>query len=280
MTILSGSNIVSLLKNCTLIALLELRRVFVTRRGLMMLLAFALVWALLFRYVVFSAADWLGENGGGKLLGAMFNSRLIDALLSWKIAEFPVYWVLALYLFPLATITLAADQTASDRARGTLRLLSLHASRDSIYFGRFAGQLIIQLVLIAATVACTIGLALWRDPAQLAMALQIAGTVLVNLLVVVAPYIAAMAVVSICAGSARQATIWAVILWIVLSLLITWVTHRFPDFVGLRWILPGAQIPSMLGTTSADALGLAPVALLQTAALLLVGRTIMSRIDL
>jgi ABC-type transport system involved in multi-copper enzyme maturation permease subunit len=68
----------------------------------------------------------------------------------WSIPEFDVFWQLALIIFPMLSIAMAADQTCSDRARGTLRFMVLRSSRDRVFFGRFTGVMLIQALLISA----------------------------------------------------------------------------------------------------------------------------------
>ena len=214
------------------------------------------------------------------MIGSIFNSRLIDSLLNWQVAEFSAFWVIALYLFPMLCLTLAADQTSSDRARGTLRLLSLHTTRSSIFFGRFLGLMIIQALLLALAIFATFILAVIRDPALVTPAIQTAVMVFVNLILLIAAYTAAMAVISLFTTSARQATIWAIILWIVIGIAIFWLSKYFPQAEQLKWALPGAHIKSLLHHNNWQSLQLAIVPLLQTGTLLLVGYVVMKRRDL
>ena len=67
-----------------------------------------------------------------------------------------------------------------------------------------------------------------RDASQLLPALHLSAIVLVNLMLVLLPYIALMAWVSSMARSARQATTYAVIIWIVCSLLTGWLSTPVP----------------------------------------------------
>jgi len=268
------------MSNLLSISTLELQRVFSTRRGLLVLLAFALIWLLILRYPIYGAANWLSEGGNSRLLGSMFNTSMTRALLNWPVAEFAVLWVLALYLFPIFTLVLAADQTASDRARGTLRLLSLHTTRSSIFLGRFCGLLLVQTLLLLLVLCATFALAIARDGSQVEAAVQAAAVVFVNVWLLLAAYTAAMALISLFAGSARQATTWAVILWIVLTALIAWLGSRFPEAAALRWTLPGAHISRLLGYNDWQSLQLSIIPLAQTIVLLTIGYICMRRRDL
>ncbi len=266
------------LKNTLIIAALELRRAFTTRRGMTVIIAFVLIWGLLLRYGVVGAAQWL--TGGGNVIGSMFNSSTIRALLNWEVAEFAVLWVLSLYLFPMFCLILAADQTASDRARGTLRLLTLHATRGSVFIGRFTGLYLIQLLLLALVVIATVVLVLIRDASLSTTATETAAMVFVNLALLIAAYTAAMALINVFASSARQATTWAIILWIVIGLIIFWVGRYVQQAELLRWILPGAHIKFLLQQNSWQSLQIAFVPLLQTIGLLGTGYIAMRMRDL
>jgi ABC-type transport system involved in multi-copper enzyme maturation permease subunit len=266
------------IKNTLLIAALELRRAFTTRRGITVIIAFALVWGLLLRYGVYGAAQWL--NTGGNAIGAMINSTTIRSLLNWKVPEVSVFWLISLYLFPLFCLVLAADQTATDRTRGTLRLISLHATRGSIFIGRFTGMLLTQLMLLVLVIIATLVIVLLRDPALFAVAVETAVIVFVNLALLIAAYTAAMALISVFATSARQATTWAVILWIAIGLAIFWAGRYIPQVEVLRWILPGAHIKHLLQQNSWQTLQIAFVPLLQTLGLLTAGYVAMKVRDL
>ena len=266
------------IRNILLIEMLELRRALTTRRGISVIVALALIWALLLRYGVYGAAQWL--NSGGNAIGSMINSTTIRSLLNWEIAEFAVFWIISLYLFPLFCLVLSADQTATDRARGTLKLISLHATRGSIFIGRFTGMLLTQLLLLALVIIATLIVVLLRDPALFAVALETAIIVFVNLALLIAAYTAAMALISVFATSARQATTWAVILWIAIGIAIFWAGRYVPQVEVLRWILPGAHIRHLLQQNSWQTLQIAFVPLLQTLALLAAGYVAMKVRDL
>jgi len=187
--------------------------------------------------------------------------------------------VVMLYLLPIFCVVLTADQTASDRARGTLRVLHLRASRDAIFFGRFVGQLLVLFFLIVIALATTLALVMMRDSSQLLPSLHLSVIVLVNLMLVLLPYTALMAWVSSMARSARQATTYAVIIWIICSILTGWLSRQFPELWGLDMVLPGSQITSLLKLSGWSTLSLALIPIIQTAILLFLGRMIMQRSD-
>ncbi len=257
----------------------ELSRLFMTRRGLLSLFAFALVWFLILRYAIYGAAQFFMADAPGGLIVSFFNSAIINNLMSWQVPELAVFWVITLYLLPIFCIALTADQTASDRARGTLRLLHLRATRDGIFFGRFIGQLLILLLLILLALITTVMLVLIRDNSMLIPAVKLSLILAVNLMLVLLPYTALMAWVSSMARSARQATLYAIIIWIVFSIFTGWLSSQYPGLWGLDKVLPGAQISELLQLSGWDTLSLAYLPIIQTIVLLGLGRFMMQRSD-
>lgn len=271
--------IVTTLHNIFILARYELSRMFLTRRGLLSLLAFALVWFLVLRYAIYGAAQFFMADSPGGLIVSFFNSTIINNLMSWQIPELAVFWVISLYLLPVFCVALTADQTASDRARGTLRLLHLRTTRDGIFFGRFFGQMLVLFVLVLLALLSTLVLILLRDDSLLIPALRLSFILLVNLLLVLLPYTALMAWVSSMARSARQATLYAVIIWIICSLVTGWLSSRFPGLWGLDKVLPGAQVSGLLQLSGWNTLSLAYLPIIQTGVLLFLGRLMMQRSD-
>ena len=267
------------MKSVLLIAWYELHHLFLTKRGLLSLSAFGLVWFLILRYIIFHAPQVLSVTQMGSSMSGFVNSGIINNLMTWQVPELAMFWVVMIYLLPIFCVILTADQTASDRARGTLRVLHLRASRDSIYFGRFVGQLLVLFFLIVIALATTLVLVIMRDASQLLPALHLSAIVLVNLMLVLLPYTALMAWVSSMARSARQATTYAVIIWIICSLLTGWLSRQFPELRILDMVLPGSQVSSLLGLSGWKTLSLAFIPIVQTAILLFFGRMIMQRSD-
>jgi len=174
----------------------------------------------------------------------------------------------------------AADQIASDRTRGTLRFLVLRASRTQIFFGRFIGQYIIQLLLILVTLGSVLILVAIKSPDSLPIALHEAPIVVTNLAIILLPYVALMSLVSILASSAKQATLFAIVGWIILWLLIGYVQSKFGPIPLLDWVLPGSQLTSLIKLGGWDTLSLAPIPLIHTAVLLILGWVAIQRCDL
>lgn len=257
----------------------EWSRLFLTKRGWLSIAAFLLVWALVLVTIIAPAARMVSSELSG-LAAIVLDAMGLQHLSKWPSVEIALYWVISLYLLPLFSIAIAADQTASDKTRGTLRYLALRATRSQIYFGRFLGQFTIQILLVAVTLLSVLALVAYYSPDKLAGALTSAPVVFVNLLLVLLPYVAMMALLSILARSARQATLLAIVAWTVISIAIAFAQSRYGPIPALDWILPGSQIGNLLRLDGWDTLNLAPVPLLHTAVLLLAGWFVMRRVDL
>ncbi len=262
------------------IARLELLRLFSTKRGWIATIAFLLVWMLIIRYIIYPAADWLSSPDTGPLADLFLGSIGLEGISRWPSAELALYWVLSLYLLPFFCIMIAADQIASDKARGTLRYITLRASRSNVFFGRFMGQAFIQFLLIAATLVSVVALVAVRSPDRLSGVLETIPMVIANLFIVLLPYIALMALVSVLAKTARQATLFAVIGWILVSLVVAWVQSQYGPYALLDWVLPGSQISTLIKMSGWQTLELAVVPLLHTVVLLVLGWWAMQRCDL
>lgn len=258
----------------------EILRLLSTRRGLLSLLGFSLIWAAVLSYGVLPAAAFFaGANESG--LSEILLPRLgLTAWQQWPTPELAVYWVVSLYLLPFMALLTSADQTASDRSRGTLRFLVLRCSRIEVFLGRFLGQCIIMTLLILTTLA-TVLLVIAAYSAQFfAESLARAPLVIINLVLLILPYIALMGWVSVMARSARQATLYAMIIWLSVSLLVRYLQSRFGPMDLLDWVLPGSQVGQLLRLSDWQTLDYAAIPLLHTAILLLVGGFMMWRRDL
>lgn len=263
-----------------LIARHELDKLFTTRRGWVSLLGFGLVWVFAVLSLIRLVASKVRETQTEQIIASSLDQYGLKALGEWPTPELGLYWFVALYLLPLFALIVCADQTASDKARRTLRYLGLRANREQIFFGRFFGQLIIQFLLVLVTLISVVALIAWTDADQLDLAMQRAPILIVNLSLVLLPYVALMALTSVIAKSARQATIFAVIGLIVISVLIAVVQNNFGSFPWLDWVLPGSQISSLLSLSNWDTMRLAHIPIIHTVFLLVLGWWAMRRVAL
>ncbi len=268
------------LKHLSLICQFELKRLFSTRKGLLYLITFALIWYFILLYPIRFAADFLGQQQHTLEGKGFFEFIGFGSLLNWKIPELGVYWHFSLILFPLLAVMISADQTCSDRERGTLRFLCLRVSRDGLFFGRFSGIMLTQALLIFASLLSTLALILYRDASLLPIALDSASAIWLSLFIALLPFTAMMAALSATVQSARQATVWAILIWSFLAGIISLLSSYLPALNNLKLLIPGYQMSALSQLAEWQTLQLAYIPLLQTFVLLSIGRWIMRRQNL
>jgi len=265
------------LDHLLLISQFELKRSFATRSGLLSIVTFTVVWCVILLYPLRLAAELLVQEKG-LMQGFSFLDVIgFGSLQKWPIPEFGLFWHFALLIFPLLSIMLAADQTCSDRERGTLRFIVVRSSRDRVFFGRFAGVMVIQALLIGAAALSTLALVLYRDAALFSSAVPDLLVVTVNVILAVLPFTAMMAALSAKVKSARQATVWAILIWTFLAAIIGGLAYYLPTLAFLTFLVPGYQLSNLAELSGWHTLQLAYVPLLQSLILLAVGRWTMAR---
>lgn len=270
----------SMLNNILIIARHELDKFLFNTRGIIALIAFALVWGILLLYPIQGASAMLLQPNIKDMVDALFGPGTLNVLFEWPVAEMAIFWCFALYLFPMFSILIAADQFSSDKTRGTLRFFTLHTSRDSLLLGRFFGQILIQSLLILFTIFATVVLALSRDSQLFLPAITSGALIGLNLIIVILPYTAVMTLVSLYASTARQAMVLATILWTLISIVIMLLDEQSFIFTVLQWTLPGAQLSDMVNTTAINSFAYAPIPIIQTIVALLLARIYMHRSSL
>lgn len=262
-------------RNLWLISRFEILRLFASPRGWFALTAFVIIWYVLLRYPIFQASAGIQDPEIQRILGGMFGMAGMYNILNWPLPELSAYWVMCVLLLPICTLFFAADQTCSDRSRGTLRFLMLRTSRDSLFFGRFLGQMLIQSILISLSIAATLAMAWWRLGSLSVGALEAAVIMVINLVIIIAPYTALMAMCSVLVKSSRMAISLAVVgSGIVLGLL-GWAAWYLRVLQELMSYVPSAQIPQVLSQHGWSTLQFSGLPLAQTAVFLLIGRQIM-----
>lgn len=267
----------SFFKQLLLISQFELKRGFTTRKGLLSVVTFGVVWYFILLYPLRFASDLLVQEKAMKGQSSLLDFIGFGSLQNWPIPEFGVYWQVALFIFPMLSITIAADQTSSDRERGTLRFIVLRSSRDSVFFGRFAGVLAIQALLICTTAFSTFVLVLYRDATLFSTALPDLLVILVNVTLAVLPFTAMMAALSAKVKSARQATLWAILIWTFLAGIIGGFAYYLPVLDFFKLLIPGYQLSDLAQMSEWRTLQLAYIPLLQSFVLLALGRWIMAK---
>ena len=265
------------LKQILLISVFELNRLFLTRKGHLYLLTFVLVWYFILFYPIRYAADLLAKEQTHAKGYGFFEFLGFGSLLHWRIPEFAVFWHFALLFFPLLCVFITADQTGSDRERGTLRFLGLRTSRDCIFFGRFTGMMLVQAILVCVVSSATLILVLYRNMNLFPVGLENLLAISLNLFLVLLPFTAMMAALSAKVDSARQCTVWAVLIWTLLSGIISGLSYYLPGLEFLKTMVPGFQLSELAQLAEWKTLQLAYIPLLQTCVLLIFGRWIMTR---
>ncbi len=253
----------------------ELQRLLMTPRGWFGLAAFSTIWYLLLRYPIYQASVQLQDPQIQQMLSSMLGMVGMYNLMNWPLPELSVYWALTVLLMPLAVLFSAADQTCSDRSRGTLRFLTLRSSRDSIFFGRFIGQMLVQALLLGLSLLATLALAAWRVGELPIAAVNAALVIWLNLLIVLMPFTALMALCSALVKSSRLAISLAIVSMGGVAGLLGYLVWHFPDLRSVLGYLPGAQLPMLLGAQGWDTLKHSVLPLLQTLVLLTAGRFVM-----
>lgn len=266
--------------NILLIAQDEILRLLSTRRGLVALLGFLLIWAAVLNYGILPAAALFDGADEAGLIEFLLGRLGLEAWQQWPAPALAVYWVVSLYLLPFMALVTSADQTASDRSRGTLRFVVLRSTRQEVFLGRFLGQCIVLLLVILVTLGSVLVVIALNSADLLSASMARTPVIVVNLVLLVLPYIALMAWVSVMARSARQATLYAVIVWLCVSLLVSWLQSRWGPLPLLDWALPGSQVARLLRLTDWQTLDYALIPILHTVLLLMVGGVMMQRRDL
>jgi len=259
-----------------LISQFELKRLFTTRKGLLYLITFAVVWLLVLLYPIRIASDFFSQSHPAQ--GSIFFEFIgLGSMLNWQIAEFGMYWRISLFLFPMLSFTIAADQTSSDRERGTLRFLTLRTSRNSLFFGRFTAMMFIQILMIIVTLASTLLLAIYRDGSVFASSLNSALAIFINLTLILLPFTALMAALSASFKSAKQSTMWAILIMIFLAGIISLLSSYVPILDKLKILVPGYQMDTLTKLSGWQPLQYAYISLIQTFVFLAMGQWVMSR---
>jgi ABC-type transport system involved in multi-copper enzyme maturation permease subunit len=224
----------------------EMVRLFNTKRGLLALLTFATIWFIMLYYFVGSAAAIVTSASFESMAANLFGVLGVSALLDWSVSEFAIYWLIAVYFFPIFAVVVCSDQICSDKQRGTLRFITLRCTRLELILGRYLGQLSIVLILILLTIIATSILASVRDITLLSASLIIGTKLSLELLIVVMPFIALMSLLNTVVSSAKLATVTATLFFALGPLIVTFIKYQFGQEFYLSLIFPGGQIDSML----------------------------------
>lgn len=263
----------------TQIAGFELVRMFLTKRGLIALAAFALVWLVILRYPIGQAVGIISSPDFAQIARDISGSIGLSKLLDWPEAEFAMYWLIALYSFPVFSLFICSDQTVGDRERGTLRFLSLRSTRFEILLGRFLGQLAVLTCLVGITLIATLAVLGFRDPSLLAGGVGRAVSIFLILIVTFAPFVALMSLINTFARSSRLSIVLAILYFTAGGIIVGLLKWQIPALSTLDYLFPGVQIEQLAGQ-NLPLLSALAIPLVQTVVLLAVAQRIFARSSL
>nr|WP_215909041.1 ABC transporter permease subunit [Pseudoalteromonas ostreae] len=261
------------------IAQFELVRLFLTKRGLLAVAAFSICWLLILRYPIGQAVSLISSPQIADLAQQVFGAIGLSKLLDWPEAELAMYWLIALYSFPSFCLFLCSDQLVGDKQRGTLRFLSLRATRNEMLFGRFLGQVFILAALLLVTLVASVAVMVFRDPALLVSGITRSFILFFYLLIAVLPFIALMTLLNTFARSARLAVVLAVLFFAGGNIVVSILSWQIPMFAMLNNVFPGVQLDQMAGQNAGifNSIG---IALIQTTVMLAIAQRIFARSSL
>jgi ABC-type transport system involved in multi-copper enzyme maturation permease subunit len=255
----------------SLIANQELVASFASKRGLFVTGIFILIWSFLLFYPIRLSAQAMHNPEISSLMVSLLSLVGLEPLKTWLVAEFAVYWVVALFLFPAFSLLIAADQMISERNRGGLRFLTLRCSRGQIFFGRFVAHLLIQAILLIMTLVITYFLLLTHNRENWLSGLQLLPLMFLNIMIAVLPFVALMSLLSILMNSVRMASLMAIVILALGSVMINYLAGYIPFLSILNTWVPGTQIVHMAQSTPHTALMSLWIPLLQTLGFLMMG---------
>ncbi|ASP49608.1 hypothetical protein [Cognaticolwellia beringensis] len=257
----------------------EIVRLFKTKRGLLALLAFATIWFIILYYFVSSASATVTSHSFESMAEKLFGALGLSALLDWPVAEYAIYWLVAIYFFPSFALLVCSDQFCSDKQRGTLRFITLRTTRAELVLGRYLGQLLIMAILILLTSIATTILASVRDISLLSDSIWLGSKLSLEILIVVMPFIALMSLLNTFVTSARLAIVAATLFFALGPLIVTFIEYQFGQTFYLNLLFPGEQISRVLSQSS---VGVSQylLPLIQTVVLLITSHLIMKRASL
>ena len=229
------------------IAGFELVRMFLTKRGLIALAAFALVWVIILRYPIGQAVGLVSSPEFEEIARDISGSIGLSKLLDWPEAEIAMYWLIALYSFPIFALFISSDQTVGDRERGTLRFISLRSTRFEILFGRFLGQLAVLSCLVGITLVATLAVLGYREPSLLMSGIVRALSLFFILVITFAPFVALMSLINTFARSSRLSIVIAILYFFAGGIIVSLIQWQLPGLTVLDYIFPGMQIEKVAG---------------------------------
>ncbi|WP_440055877.1 ABC transporter permease subunit [Pseudoalteromonas sp. T1lg65] len=263
------------IRRINLLAVFELQRLFATRRGIISLVTFVLVWYAILRYAVAEAVVFASDPNFKGFIDSFLGSVGAYGITQWKEIELAVYLMFSIFFFPLFVVLSSADQTVEDRTRGTLRFLSLRATRDEIVLGRFLGQTLNTLLLITLSALGTWLLMIIREPSLAIPGVVKAIALSLELTLIVMPFIAYMSLVNNFSNSSKMSMVNAILIYLLFSGVTVSIADHVPVVIELLHVMPGFQIDETVRLSNNSARFVIP--LLQTIGFLLISTLLLRR---
>ena len=259
-----------------LISQFELTRLFLTKRGMILLAAFAIVWFFIFKVLILESVEMLNDPNTLNIASSFLGQLNLNYLLQWPYSELAAYWLIAIFIFPYITILMTSDQTASDAKRGTIRFLLLRTSRNELLFGRFIGQFIITVSLISLTIIPTLIMGMIREPNNALATVPQLISVYGNLILLCSPFIAFMALLNSAYQSSKISMLLAIILVPLISSIIGGLSNYLSILEFLLYAIPGVQLTDTVQLTNFK-LSSIIIPLFQTVAYLTLAQFVLAR---
>jgi len=255
----------------------ELTRLFLTKRGGILLTAFAVIWFIIFKYPVFEAVKIVSNPAFGDNVNVFSDQLNLRHLMTWPYSELAIYWLFAVMAFPITAVLMSSDQLASDANRGTLRFLLLRCSRHQLLFGRFFGQLLIVSILIGLTLFAALTMAVVRDGSLLLSTFDQLGFIAINLVILCLPFIALTSLLNIVLKSSKLSIVMIIIIIPIFNGIISYLSLYIAPIDNLLLLLPGIQLIDTLQMPAFDAAAPILTPLLQTVGYLALAQFILTR---
>ncbi|TQF70293.1 hypothetical protein [Pseudoalteromonas luteoviolacea] len=257
----------------------ELTRLFATKRGWLAVTAFSLVWFMVLRYPIYNAVPFLNSSEFEGFVSQLAGTVGLYNLVSWPEAELAIFWVIALFTFPMFSVFVTADQTVEDRNRGTVRFLTLRSTRFELLLGRFFGQVLILAALIGLVCVATLAMMGMRELDLVSSGLPKTLAIWAKLLITCLPFIALMSLLNLVTNSARMSIVFAILFFTIIASVIAYIGDVYPMFAFLNYVIPGHHIADVTGWQNNSNLSLL-IPIIQAIALLGVSQFILRERDL
>jgi len=204
----------------------EFNRFLFSKRGIIALICYLLIWSVVLVEIVSLSADVLRSSNFSEAMRQLLGEAGFAKIIEWSVPELVFYWVVAVFSFPLLAVFSSADQLCSDKARGTMRFLTLRATRTEILLGRFIGQISISASFILISIFAVLTLILYKGESSITASALLCGTIFFHLLMMVVPIIAFMTLINTFSTSSKQTIVYFFLI-IVLSYLIIGLTNEY-----------------------------------------------------